>query len=195
MSPGSPDRRPRAKGRTDMAELRKCIGSTRFGIEAHEAPVEDFPVQPSQKDGLGRMCKDHWNEYTAGLARDAKARKEASADATTPEPVETKPRRVKAKASEPSAEGSAAARDSTAHRHLRIAEVEPVARTASDQPALGNRSAAIAGGSARRLFVSMGRAGLDERTSRPHRSRHGPAARAVASGSGRCDPHRPARPR
>ena len=56
---------------------RRCIGSARFGIEAHEAPVEDFPRQPSQKDGLGRMCKPHWNAYTAGLARDAKARKAA----------------------------------------------------------------------------------------------------------------------
>ena len=56
---------------------RRCIGSKRFGIEAHEAPVEDFPRQPSQKDGLGRMCKTHWKEYTAGLARDAKARKAA----------------------------------------------------------------------------------------------------------------------
>jgi len=92
-----------------MAELRKCIGSTRFGIEAHEAPVEDFPVQPSQKDGLGRMCKVHWNQYTAGLARDAKARKESSADAAASEPVEMTPRRAKAaKASEPSAEGGAA---------------------------------------------------------------------------------------
>jgi hypothetical protein len=92
-----------------MAELRKCIGSTRFGIEAHEAPVEDFPVQPSQKDGLGRMCKVHWSQYTAGLARDANARKEASAGAGASEPVETKPGRAKgAKASEPSAEGSAA---------------------------------------------------------------------------------------
>jgi hypothetical protein len=60
-----------------MAELRNCIGSTRFEIEPHEAPVEDFPSQPSQKDGLGRMCKAHWNQYTAGLARDAKARKAA----------------------------------------------------------------------------------------------------------------------
>lgn len=62
--------------------LRRCIGSTRFGIEPHDAPVEDFPKQPSQKDGLGRMCKSHWNEYTAGLARDAKARK--AAEATEP---------------------------------------------------------------------------------------------------------------
>jgi len=86
-----------------MADMRKCIGSTRFGIEPHEAPVEDFPVQPSQKDGLGRMCKVHWNQYTAGLARDAKARKAATteADAPDPEPVETKPRRKKGKALKP----------------------------------------------------------------------------------------------
>ena len=62
-----------------MAELRTCIGSARFGIEAHEAPLADFPVQASQKDGLGRLCKTHWNRYTAGLARDAKARKAAEA--------------------------------------------------------------------------------------------------------------------
>lgn len=60
-----------------MADMRKCIGSARFGIEPHEAQLEDFPVQPSQKDGLGRMCKAHWNQYTTGLARDAKARKAA----------------------------------------------------------------------------------------------------------------------
>jgi hypothetical protein len=68
---------------TAMAEMRRCIGSARFGIEAHDAPIEDFPKQPSQKDGLGRMCKAHWNVYTAGLARDAKARKAAPA-ATEP---------------------------------------------------------------------------------------------------------------
>ncbi len=62
------------------ATLRKCIGSARFGIEPHDAPVDAFPKQPSQKDGLGRMCKTHWNEYTAGLARDAKARKAAEPD-------------------------------------------------------------------------------------------------------------------
>jgi hypothetical protein len=95
---------------TDMADMRKCIGSTRFGIEAHEAPVEDFPAQPSQKDGLGRMCRPHWNQYTAGLARDRKARlaTEAAVDspvvpatgkkarakaATKPEPIRTKPAR------------------------------------------------------------------------------------------------------
>src|SRR6266545_7516731 len=61
-----------------MAEMRRCIGSARFGIEAHDAPIEDFPKQPSQMDGLGRICKTHWNQYTAGLARDAKAKKAAA---------------------------------------------------------------------------------------------------------------------
>ena len=64
-----------------MADTRRCIGSARFGIEPHDAPVEDFPKQASQKDGFGRMCRTHWNEYTKGLARDAKARKSAAAPA------------------------------------------------------------------------------------------------------------------
>ena len=77
-----------------MADLRRCIGSTRFGIAAHEAPAEDFPVQPSQKDGLGRMCKTHWNQYTAGLARDAKARKATEVAPTESEP-EAKPEPIR----------------------------------------------------------------------------------------------------
>ncbi len=44
---------------TESTGLRRCIGSKRYGIEPHDAPVEDFPRQPSQKDGLGRMCKTH----------------------------------------------------------------------------------------------------------------------------------------
>jgi hypothetical protein len=71
-----------------MADLRKCIGSTRFGIEPHEAPIEDFPKQPSQRDGLGRMCKPHWNPYTASLARGAKARKAAAVADETPAEAE-----------------------------------------------------------------------------------------------------------
>lgn len=63
----------------ETPSLRQCIGSARFGIEPHEAPIEDFPRQPSQKDGLGRMCREHWREYTSGLSRDAKARKAAEA--------------------------------------------------------------------------------------------------------------------
>ncbi len=82
-----------------MADLRKCIGSARFGIEPHDAPPEEFPVQPSQKDGLGRMCKRHWNQYTAGLARDAKARKAGdgapAAGTTTKEAVALRRRRAK----------------------------------------------------------------------------------------------------
>ena len=70
-------------------ETRRCIGSARFGIESHDAPINEFPAQPSQKDGLGRMCATHWRAYTSGLARDAKARKAAAEPPATeiaPEP-------------------------------------------------------------------------------------------------------------
>jgi hypothetical protein len=79
----------------DMADMRRCIGSAKFGIEAHEAPVDDFPAQPSQKDGLGRMCKPHWNQYTSALRKAALARKAADGDVaaevapTEPEPDAT----------------------------------------------------------------------------------------------------------
>ena len=63
-----------------MTTTKKCIGSAKFGIEAHDAPVDDFPAQPSQKDGLGRMCKPHWNQYTSALRKAALARKAAEAD-------------------------------------------------------------------------------------------------------------------
>ena len=62
----------------ETVSLRRCIGSARFGLEPHGAPPEDFPRQPSQKDGLGRMCRTHWNAYTAGLAREAKVRRTAA---------------------------------------------------------------------------------------------------------------------
>jgi hypothetical protein len=75
-----------------MADMRKCIGSTKFGIEAHEVPVTDFPAQPSQKDGLGRMCKTHWSQYTSALRKAALARKAAEGQsATTPEVAQAKP--------------------------------------------------------------------------------------------------------
>jgi hypothetical protein len=90
-----------------MAELRKCIGSAKFGIEAHEAPVEDFPAQPSQRDGLGRMCKPHWNQYTTALRKAAAAAKAEAAtpvgDATTSAPAEARPP-PKQKVSEPVAD-------------------------------------------------------------------------------------------
>ena len=59
--------------------MRRCIGSTTFGSEAHEAPVDDFPVQASAKDGLGRMCKPHWRQYTNALRKAAVSRKAAEA--------------------------------------------------------------------------------------------------------------------
>ena len=72
--------------------VRRCIGSERFGIEAHEATVEDFPAQPSQKDGLGRMCKPHWREYTTALRKAALARKAADVGvATEVAPTEPEP--------------------------------------------------------------------------------------------------------
>jgi hypothetical protein len=96
-----------------MTDLRRCIGSARFGIEPHDALVDDFPSQPSQKDGLGRMCTTHWNQYTAGLARDAKARKlaaDVTANEATEAPTEPAPkpaRRGKSPTVVPAAHGDA----------------------------------------------------------------------------------------
>ncbi|HSW43490.1 MAG TPA: hypothetical protein VLM76_13360 [Patescibacteria group bacterium] len=59
---------------TTPTGLRSCTGSARFDIEPHEAPVSDFPAQPSRKDGLGTMCAAHWKAYVKGLAADRKAR-------------------------------------------------------------------------------------------------------------------------
>lgn len=75
------DRRPLMTTLT----TRRCVGSERFGIEPHEAPIEDFPSQPSQKDGLGRMCREHWREYTAGLRKDTQERKAEEARVSTDE--------------------------------------------------------------------------------------------------------------
>ena len=78
-----------------MADLRRCLGSARFGIEAHELPPDDFPVQPSQRDGLGRMCKTHWNQYTKALRKAALARKAPDGGlATDIAPTESDPAAV-----------------------------------------------------------------------------------------------------
>jgi hypothetical protein len=61
-------------------ELRRCTGSARFGTEPHEAPLSEFPKQPSRKDGLGTMCTEHWRAYVKGLRE---ARKAARADEAT----------------------------------------------------------------------------------------------------------------
>ena len=62
--------------------MRRCTGSTRLGIEPHEAPISEFPKQPSRKDGLGTMCTEHWRAYVKGLRE---ARKVAGAE-SAPEP-------------------------------------------------------------------------------------------------------------
>jgi hypothetical protein len=53
--------------KSTSTELRHCKGSARFGIEPHEAPIDEFPKQPSRKDGLGTMCTEHWRTYVKGL--------------------------------------------------------------------------------------------------------------------------------
>src|SRR5688500_19056850 len=55
-------------------EMRRCTGSAHFGIEPHDAPIGEFPKQPSRKDGLGTMCTPHWKTYVKGLNADRKAR-------------------------------------------------------------------------------------------------------------------------
>ena len=78
-----------------MAEMRRCIGSAKFGIDAHEAAITDFPVQPSRRDGLGRMCRPHWTAYTRALrAASGGARKDGPA-ITKPEPIRTKQARTR----------------------------------------------------------------------------------------------------
>ena len=84
-----------------MADMRRCIGSTTFGIETHEAPVADFPAQASQKDGLGRMCKPHWRQYTGALRKAALERKAADGQVA--------PRAKRAAAAKPARSGRKAA--------------------------------------------------------------------------------------
>jgi hypothetical protein len=92
------------EGTDDMAETRRCVGSVRFGIEAHDAPIGGFSVQASQKDGLSRMCTTHWKAYVAGLAREAKDRQAAIAasEAALASAADTQPTR-KTKGTRPTA--------------------------------------------------------------------------------------------
>ena len=83
---------------TETTTTRRCIGSTRFGIEAHDADATDFPVQPSQKDGLGRMCKPHWRAYTNALRKAAVARKASEEPAPAEAPAEDAEPEVEAEA-------------------------------------------------------------------------------------------------
>ena len=70
-----------------MADTRTCIGSAKFGIERHEAPIDTFPVQPSQKDGLGRMCQPHWKAYTQALRQAAATRAASPASTSEVDPA------------------------------------------------------------------------------------------------------------
>ena len=99
---------------TTTTALRRCIGSTKFGIEAHEAPPDEFPAQPSQKDGLGRMCKPHWRQYTKALRKAALARKTAEGGAAIEAaPTESEPVAV----ATPTAVGSKTAKKPRAATH------------------------------------------------------------------------------
>ena len=112
---------------TTKRTMRQCIGSERFGIKPHKAPVEDFPVQPSQKDGLGRMCKPHWRKYTAGLARDAKARTAAAAAADGAAPADATP-----------------AEEKPPRQSRRAAKAQPVERQSAETEAVATERIAVA---------------------------------------------------
>ena len=77
------------------SELRRCHGSARFGIEPHEAPISEFPKQPSRKDGLGTMCTEHWRAYVKAL-REARRTAEAADDPASEEPPTKRTTRPKA---------------------------------------------------------------------------------------------------
>jgi hypothetical protein len=100
-----------------MADLRKCLGSAKLGIEAHEALADEFPAQPSQKDGLGRMCKPHWNQYTAALRKAALARKAAE---------EVAPAEVASTESEPAAVAAPTTVGGRGAKETRSAKPEPI---------------------------------------------------------------------
>jgi hypothetical protein len=102
------DRQIGGRERKDHATWQTCANASArpaLGSRPTRHPWPTSRSKPSQKDGLGRMCKVHWNQYTAGLARDAKAEQDAPEPAeTTPAAIEAKPRRAKAKASKPIAD-------------------------------------------------------------------------------------------
>jgi hypothetical protein len=118
------------RGALEAAPMRRCIGSTKFGIEAHQAPPADFPVQPSQKDGLGRMCKTHWNQYTTALRKAALARKTAAGQATVGEATAEATTEATPPQPEPAA---AAVKGKRVARRRRQAET--VAEVAQEPPA------------------------------------------------------------
>ncbi len=108
--------------------MRRCSGSKTFGIEAHEAPRDDFPIQPSRKDGLGTMCKPHWNQYTSALRKAALARK--AAEGGTAEPI------VKAAGKTVTAKPATARRSKVEHpmAHIPPAAAKPARKPKEPKP-------------------------------------------------------------
>lgn len=88
---------------------RRCKGSATFGIEAHDAPLADFPVQPSRKDGLGVMCKTHWREYTNALRHRAEAAQGAPAPAPSTDDAPSPSKRAQRPAQAPTVDPALAA--------------------------------------------------------------------------------------
>jgi hypothetical protein len=107
------------KGTGYVTAVPRRHGSTRFGIEPHEAPVSTFPKQPSRKDGLEVMCAEHWKTYVTGLreARIATAGAGSPVDEPATEANATT-RRMRATAK------SAANADEVAKAEALIAEVD-----------------------------------------------------------------------
>jgi hypothetical protein len=87
------DRERKSATATDTT-LRRCSGSSRFGIEPHEAPISEFPKQPSRKDGLGVMCTPHWKAYVKALREERLAAAGTAPKAAKPKAA-AKPRAKK----------------------------------------------------------------------------------------------------
>lgn len=66
-APAKPARATRQPAPELPAGMRQCKGSAKFGIAPHIAPVGDFAVQASQRDGLASMCRTDWARYTHAL--------------------------------------------------------------------------------------------------------------------------------
>ena len=81
-------RRPTMTTKTTTTELRRCTGSARFGIEPHEAPVSDFPKQPSPARTAWARCAPSTGGPTSRALREA--RKAAQADEARP-PADRRP--------------------------------------------------------------------------------------------------------
>lgn len=107
--------------------MRRCSGAALIQVEAHEAPVADFPIQPSQKDGLGRMCKPHWNAYTRALRVNAQARAKAAGEAPTPAAEAPAPV-VRTKAAPKPSQAAKAPRAARAPKPVDPAKAERIAK-------------------------------------------------------------------